>query len=313
LAEELEDYGCIISNALMKKDRNQVNIKLYDFAVPVCHKTDLKMIPMHLLTDQGWKEISHVILSRDQPWDASKQDRELNPDHIVHRIKVMNGWTYIALSDRKFDDQGQDPERNKCAMQNRTTVHQVTCDHVPRQDIDSLVHTIDLSNILLSRIGERTVSGQQGTDSMSALEDQDSKEREGQDRGRDPVEQFHEDRIFNKESELNIIAPIDAEEAKLMATREEDSQEDYVAHTFSHVEPDYEEVQLIFGWMKLSSVTPRLVLLVTDTISLFHVNSTCNTRHESTYTVSLGTLTIYLEGAHCADMLHYDIAHDSDT
>jgi hypothetical protein len=27
----------------------------------------------------------------------------------------------------------------------------------------------------------------------------------------------------------------------------------------------------------------------------------------------LGTLTIYLEGAHCADMLHYDIAHDSDT
>jgi hypothetical protein len=52
LAEELKDYGCIISNALMKLDRNQVNIKLYGFAVPVCHKTDLKKIPMHLITAQ---------------------------------------------------------------------------------------------------------------------------------------------------------------------------------------------------------------------------------------------------------------------
>jgi hypothetical protein len=82
---------------------------------------------------------------------------------------------------------------------------------------------------------------------MSALKDQDSKEKEGQDRGRDPVKQFHEDRICNKESELNIIAPKDVDEAKLMAAREEESQEDYVAHTISHVEPDYEEVQLIFG------------------------------------------------------------------
>jgi hypothetical protein len=79
---------------------------------------------------------------------------------------------------------------------------------------------------------------------MSALKDQDSIEKEGQDRGRDPVRQFHEDRIFNKESELNIIAPIDAEQAKVMAAREEGSQEEYVAYTISYVEPEYEEVQL---------------------------------------------------------------------
>jgi hypothetical protein len=127
---------------------------------------------------------------------------------------------------------------------------------------------------------------------MSALKDQDSKEKEGQDRGRDPVKQFHEDRIFNKESELNIIAPVDAEEVKLMVAREEGSQEDYVAHKISHVEPDYEEVQLIFGWMKLSTVTPRLGLLITDTIYLFGVKSRCNTRHKATYTASLDTPTI---------------------
>jgi hypothetical protein len=134
---------------------------------------------------------------------------------------------------------------------------------------------MDLSNILLSGIGDRAVSGQQETDPMNALKDQDSKEKEGQDRGRDPVKQFHEGRIFNKESELNIIAPIDAEEANLMAAREEGSQEDYVAHTISHVESDYEEVQLIFGWMKVSSVTPRSIS--------------------------------------CSDMLRSDIAHDRDT
>jgi hypothetical protein len=57
LPAELEGYGCIVSNALMKLDRNQDNIKLYDFAVCVCHKTDLKRIPMHPLTDQEWEEL----------------------------------------------------------------------------------------------------------------------------------------------------------------------------------------------------------------------------------------------------------------
>jgi hypothetical protein len=83
LPAEMDDYGCIVSNALMELDRNQDNMKLYGFAVPVCHKIDSVKIPMHLLTDQEWKELSHVILSRDQPWDASKQDRQLNQDHIV--------------------------------------------------------------------------------------------------------------------------------------------------------------------------------------------------------------------------------------
>jgi hypothetical protein len=186
LPAELEDHGCIVSNALTKMDRNQDSIKLYGFAVPVCHKIGLVKVPMNLLTDQEGKELSHVIPYRDRPWDASKQDREL-----------------------------------------------------------------------------KSVSGQQETDSMSALKDQDSKEKEGQDRGRDTVNQFHEDRIF-KELELNIIAQIDAEEAKLMAAREEGRQEDYVAHTISHVEPDFKEVQLMFVWMKLSSVMPRLRLLITD-------------------------------------------------
>jgi hypothetical protein len=122
---------------------------------------------------------------------------------------------------------------------------------------------MDLSNISLSGIGERTVSGQQEADSMSAVKDRDSEEKEDEHSGRDTVSQLYEDGIF-KESELNIIAPIDAEEAKLMAAGEEGPQEDYIAHTISHVEPDFEEVQLMFVWMKLSSVMPRLRLLITD-------------------------------------------------
>jgi hypothetical protein len=33
----------------------------------------------------------------------------------------------------------------------------VTCDHVPRQDIDSFMHKLDLPNISLSGIGERSL------------------------------------------------------------------------------------------------------------------------------------------------------------
>jgi hypothetical protein len=44
LLAELEDYSCIVSNALMKLDRNQDNIKLCGFAIPVCHKIGLKKI-----------------------------------------------------------------------------------------------------------------------------------------------------------------------------------------------------------------------------------------------------------------------------
>jgi hypothetical protein len=69
---ELEDYVCIVSNALVKLDTHQGNIKLCGFAIPIWHKDDLKKIPMYLLTDEEWKELSHVILSRDQTWDASK-------------------------------------------------------------------------------------------------------------------------------------------------------------------------------------------------------------------------------------------------
>jgi hypothetical protein len=127
LPAELEDYGCILSNALTKIDKNQDSIKLYGFAVPVCHKIGLVKEPMHLLTDHEWKELSHVILSRDQPWDASKQNREPNQDHITHCTKVMNGRTHIALSERRFDDQGQDPHRNKCAMQNSSSSDLSSC------------------------------------------------------------------------------------------------------------------------------------------------------------------------------------------
>jgi hypothetical protein len=56
--------------------------------------------------------------------------------------------------------------------------------------------------------------------------------------------------------------------------------------------------------MKLSSVTPRLRLSITDTISFFNVKSRCNTRHEATDTVSLGTLTIYLEGVDVAQICY---------
>jgi hypothetical protein len=108
---------------------------------------------MHLLTDQEWKELSHVIPSRDQPWDASKQDRELYQDHIAHRIKVMNGITNITQAERRFDYQGQDQHRNKHAMQNRTSVHQVICHNVPRQDIDSPMHAMDLPISLLMESG----------------------------------------------------------------------------------------------------------------------------------------------------------------
>jgi hypothetical protein len=139
LPAELEDYSCIVSNALVKMGRNQDSIKLFGFAVPVCHKIDLVKVPMKLLTDQELKELSHTIPYRDRTWDASKQDRELNQDHAAHRAKVMNDWTHISLSKRRFDDQGQDPHKNKCAKQNTTTVHQLTCHHVPGQDIDSLM------------------------------------------------------------------------------------------------------------------------------------------------------------------------------
>jgi hypothetical protein len=125
-------------------------------------------------------------------------------------------------------------------MQNRKTVHQVICHNAPRQDIDSLKHTIDFSNIAFSGIGERTVYGQQETDSMSAMKDKGSKAKECQDRGHDLVKQFHEDRIFNKKLEPNTIAAKDAEDAKLLAVREEGSQQERVGHIISHVEPDHE-------------------------------------------------------------------------
>jgi hypothetical protein len=105
----------------MKLDRYQDNINVCGFAIPVCHKIDLKKISMHLLTDQEWKELSHVILSRDQPWDASKQVRDLNQEHIAHCTKITNGRTHITLFERRFDDQGQCQHRNKYAVQNRTT------------------------------------------------------------------------------------------------------------------------------------------------------------------------------------------------
>jgi hypothetical protein len=63
----------------------------------------------------------------------------------------------------------------------------------------------------------------------------------------------------------------DAGETNLMSAREEGSQQEHVAGTISLVESDYEIAQLIFGWMKASSVTPRLELLATETISLFYV------------------------------------------
>jgi hypothetical protein len=242
--------------------------------------------------------LSHVILYRDQPLDASKQDRELKQDHTAHCIKVLNGMTIITQAETRFDDQRQDQHRNMYARQDGTSFHQVTYHLVPRQDIGSRIHTMDLSNTSLSGIGERTVFDQQETDSMSALKDQDSKEKDGQGRSNDPVKQFHENRIFNNESELNIIAAIDANEAKLKATREEGSQEEYVTRTISYVEPDDEEVHLLFGWGKASSVTPRLGLLVTDTFSLFHIKSRCIIRHKAADTVSLDTPTINTEGVY---------------
>jgi hypothetical protein len=57
-----------------------------------------------------------------------------------------------------------------------------------------------------------------------------------------------------------MIAAKDDEEAKLMAAREEESQQAHVARSISCVVPDHKEVQLIFGWMKASSVRPRLEL-----------------------------------------------------
>jgi hypothetical protein len=56
---------------------------------------------------------------------------------------------------------------------------------------------------------------------MSAMKDQDGKVKESQDRCHDPVKQFNEDMILNKESELNLISAKDARETNLMATREE--------------------------------------------------------------------------------------------
>jgi hypothetical protein len=72
LPAELEDYSCFVSNALTKMDWNQDNLKLYGFAVPVCHKIGLVKVPMDLLIDQEWKELSHVIPYRDRPCDAPK-------------------------------------------------------------------------------------------------------------------------------------------------------------------------------------------------------------------------------------------------
>jgi hypothetical protein len=120
----------------------------------------------------------------------------------------------------------------------------VTCLNVTRKDKNSFMHIMDLSSIFLNGIRERTVYGQQETDSMSAMKDHDSEEKEGQDRGHNPVQQFHEDRIFNKESERKIIAAKAAEEEKLMAVREEGGQQEHVTRTISHIEPDYKEHNL---------------------------------------------------------------------
>jgi hypothetical protein len=143
------------------------------------------------------------------------------------------------------------------------------------------MHTMDLSNISLNRMGERTVSDKQEADSMSVMKDHDSRENEGQDRSHDLVRQFYEGRIFNKESEPKIILAKYAEERKLMAAREDRSQQEHVACTISQVEPDYKEAQPILGWMKASSVTPRLELFATETIYLFNVNAIQDTKQQA--------------------------------
>jgi hypothetical protein len=97
-----------------------------------------------------------------------------------------------------------------------------------------------------------------------------------------------------------------------MAAREDGSQEDYVSHTISHVEPDYKEAQPILGWMKAFSVTPRLGLLMTDTIYLFNVKSRCNTRYKATDSLIEYTNNLPRRSIYCSDMLHYDIAHYTD-
>jgi hypothetical protein len=67
-----------------------------------------------------------------------------------------------------------------------------------------------------------------------------------------------------------------------MAAREEGSQQEHVAGTIRHIKPDYKDAQLTFGWIKASSITTRLGLLVKDTIYLFMVKLRCNTRQEAT-------------------------------
>jgi outer membrane protein assembly factor BamE (lipoprotein component of BamABCDE complex) len=95
------------------------------------------------------------------------------------------------------------------------------------------MHPVDLAHNSLNGVGEGKVDDQQETDSMSAMKDQDDKEKEGQDRGHDLVKQVNVNRIFNKESKMSIMAAKDALEANLIAAREEASQQENLWHAQS--------------------------------------------------------------------------------
>lgn len=60
-SEQLEDYGCIVSDTSLRLGGHQVIITPFAFAVHLSYKNGLMQLPMDPFTDKEWEELSHVI------------------------------------------------------------------------------------------------------------------------------------------------------------------------------------------------------------------------------------------------------------
>jgi hypothetical protein len=211
-------------------------------------------MPMCPFTDQEWEELPHVILTRDTQWNPSTHDNESGEDHIAHLTKVVNDMAHTTQAERRFDDQGRYQHRTVCAIRNTITIQQLNRHATPTQDINNLMRRMDLSNIPLDGISDGKTQNSSPSNANDASNINKDQIKNGPEGNQDPLEQFYEERKFNKETMQNSIATQDSHEAKAMADIDRASLPEHTARTVSYAEPDYEGMQPTFGWMKASRI-----------------------------------------------------------
>jgi hypothetical protein len=158
-------------------------------------------------------------------------DKEPGEDHIAHLTKMVNDMAHTTQAERRFDDQGRYRHRTVCGIRNTITIQQLNSHATPTRDINNLMRRMDLSNIPLNGIGDSKTQNSTPSDANDALNTHEDKTKDGPEEDKDPLEQIHKDRIFNKETVQNIIATRDAQEAKAMADIEGASMPKHTART----------------------------------------------------------------------------------